>query len=63
MIDSRPYQLVLTRLVEDGATDADIAERIGYSRTAVRNIRTGRTAFLHPETAHAIAALLERVRT
>jgi hypothetical protein len=58
VIDARPYQVVLTRLHEDGATDRKIAERIGYSPTAVRYIRTGRTRFIHPETAQAIADML-----
>lgn len=58
MIDARPYQVVLQRLYEDGATDQRIADRIGYSRTAVKLIRTGVTRYLHPDTAQAIADLL-----
>lgn len=58
MIDARPYQIVLARLHEDGASDPELAARIGYSRTAVRNIRIGRTRFIHPETAQAIAEML-----
>jgi hypothetical protein len=60
MIDARPYSLVLTKLIADGATDTDIAKRIGFSKTAVRNIRVGRTRVLHPETAQAIADMLVR---
>jgi hypothetical protein len=58
VIDAAPYSLVLSRLVEDGTTDTKIAERIGFSRTAVRNIRIGRTKVIHPDTAQAIAFLL-----
>jgi hypothetical protein len=60
MIDSRPYQAVLTRLYEDGVSDHEIARRIGFSAPCVRRIRIGVTRSLHPETAHAIACLLER---
>jgi len=62
MIDATPYRIVLQRLVEDGATDARIAERIGYSRTAVRNVRIGKTKTIHPDTAQAIADMLVGAR-
>jgi transcriptional regulator with XRE-family HTH domain len=61
VIDARPYQFVLSKLVEDGATDRDIARRIGYSKTAVRNIRIGRAKTIYPQTAAAIANLLKGV--
>jgi hypothetical protein len=62
MIDALPYARVLVRLHEDGVRDPVIARRIGFSKTAVRNIRIGRTRLIHPETAQAIADLLRGVR-
>jgi DNA-binding CsgD family transcriptional regulator len=62
MVDATPYRIVLSRLVEDGATDARIARRIGYSAPTVRNIRTGRTKRIHPETAKAIGDMLVGAR-
>lgn len=61
MVDALPYRMVIDRLVQDGANDRRIAERIGFSATAVRNIRLGRTKLLHPQTAQAIADFLRVV--
>jgi DNA-binding NarL/FixJ family response regulator len=58
VINAAPYQVVLAKLHEDGANDHEIARRIGFSAPTVRNIRTGRTKQLHPETAQAIALML-----
>lgn len=58
MIDALPYRIVLDNLCRDGANDRRIAERIGFSPTAVRNIRTGKTQLLHAATAQAIADML-----
>lgn len=60
MIPAAPFRFVLKKLVEDGDSDRSIAAKIGYSPMAVRYIRTGRTKQIHPQTALAIAELLER---
>jgi hypothetical protein len=61
MIEAAPYALLLKHLHEDGARDQDIAERIGFSDSAVGLIRRGVTKQIHPQTAHALDRLLQRM--
>ena len=58
MVDAKPYQALIARMLR-ASNATDLAELLGCSRQAVKNLQYGRVARIRPGLAAAIEAVAE----